>query len=91
MKHFKINAVFEEMFKHLKTNIEKKDKQKVCILHTTQKGEQDIYLSTEDEIIIDLMKEKFDLEPCSSPVGLQKESPDKWMARGNPAILLIED
>ena len=85
MKHFKINAAFEELFFHLKSNIGGKDKQKVCILHTAREGVQDIYLSTEDERIIDLMKEKFDLEQCSSPAALHKEDPGKWKARGNPA------
>lgn len=89
MQHYKITASFEEFFFHLKSNIERKDKQKVCVLHTAAEGSQEIYFSSQDEGIIGLMKEKFNLEPCGSPLNLLKEYPDTWMARGNPEILTM--
>lgn len=90
MKHFKIHAPFEKFFFHLKSNIDRKDKQKVCVLHTSSEGAQDIYFSTEDELIIGMMQEQFELESCNSPATMLKENMDKWMVRGNGEILRNE-
>jgi len=90
MQHFKVHAPLEKLFFHLKSNIDRKDKKKVCILHTAIEGEQDIYISTEDEMIISILKERYPLEPCSSPLGMLRENMDKWMVRGNPDLLQMD-
>lgn len=87
MKHFKTHAPFEEMFSHLKSNTESKIRKKVCILHTAREGIQDIYISTDDETLIELLKEKFEMQECASPAGILKDEGSEWMIRGNSELL----
>jgi len=87
MEHFKIFASFEEFFPHLKSGIKPIDRQKVSILYKPITEKQDIYISTEEEKIKEVISKKFDLTPCGSPFEIYKENETGWMVRGNPSLM----
>jgi len=87
MEHYKIFASFEDFFLHLKSGIQPTDKKKVSILHKTIKGKQEIFISTEDDKIREVISEKFEIISCKSPYELYKKNEGEWEVRGNASLI----
>ncbi len=90
MEHFKIFTSFEEFFPHLKSGIKPIDRHKVSILYKAIEGKQEIFISTEDEKIKEVISEKFEMTPCKSPSELYKNNKEEWMVRGNASLMQID-
>ncbi len=65
------------------------DRHKVSILYKAVEEKQIIYISTEDEMIKEVISEKFEMTPCSSPYEMYKGNESDWMIRGNASLIQI--
>lgn len=87
MKHYKIVALFDEFFPYLKSQMQPKERFKLCILFKPANKEQPIYISTEDDSIKEAILNKYEMIPCDSPYSLYMENTDDWNVLGNKSLM----